>query len=104
MAEKLIKWVSVLTPGDGDPRHGRNGYSNLNCRCDICRAANVAYQRELREVRRRRIVADPSLRPHGVETTYFNWACRCTECCEVHRFRQSERDRRRRRSAAADSP
>ncbi len=30
-----------LTPRDGDPRHGQNGYSNYRCRCDICRAANA---------------------------------------------------------------
>ncbi len=30
-----------LTPGNGDSRHGQNGYSNYRCRCDICRAANA---------------------------------------------------------------
>ena len=29
-----------LTPGDGDPRHGQNGYSNYMCRCDICKEYN----------------------------------------------------------------
>jgi hypothetical protein len=24
---------------EGDPRHGLNGYTNLGCRCDICREA-----------------------------------------------------------------
>lgn len=28
-----------------DPRHGsHNGYANLGCRCDRCRAANSAYE------------------------------------------------------------
>lgn len=29
-----------------DPRHGRNGYTNYDCRCEICRAAHAAYMRE----------------------------------------------------------
>jgi hypothetical protein len=34
----------MIEPGDGDPRHGTyNGYRNLSCRCDDCRAANTAY-------------------------------------------------------------
>lgn len=28
----------------GDPRHGTiNGYSNLDCRCRLCREAHTAY-------------------------------------------------------------
>lgn len=35
-----------------DPRHGtRNGYGNLGCRCDRCRAANTAYCGEQRAAR-----------------------------------------------------
>lgn len=31
----------------GDPRHGTsNGYTNLKCRCDACRAAWAAYKRD----------------------------------------------------------
>lgn len=32
---------SNISPGDGDSRHGQNGYSNYQCRCDICREANT---------------------------------------------------------------
>ncbi len=33
-----------------DPRHGTvNGYSNLRCRCDRCRAAQTEYIRWYRE-------------------------------------------------------
>ena len=31
---------------EDDPRHGTaNGYVNLKCRCDLCRAAWATYQR-----------------------------------------------------------
>lgn len=37
--------MSRIVPDDGDPRHGTtNGYRNLGCRCDACRAANAARQ------------------------------------------------------------
>ncbi len=32
----------MISPGDGDPRHGQNGYSNYGCRCDICRQTATA--------------------------------------------------------------
>jgi hypothetical protein len=39
--------VDVTTLPDGDPRHGRNGYTNLGCRCPVCteaqRVAHRAY-------------------------------------------------------------
>lgn len=34
--------------------------------------------------------------PHGVETTYFNYMCRCELCRRAHNARQLERIRRRR--------
>jgi hypothetical protein len=38
---------SRIHPGDGDPRHGTvNGYTNLACRCDDCRAAQRRYQND----------------------------------------------------------
>lgn len=79
----------------GDPRHGQNGYTNLGCRCSICRAAQTAYGLAIRKVRARRIVADPSLRPHGVESTYLNWSCRCDECKREHARRETERRKAR---------
>lgn len=46
--------LDIVREGDGDPRHGRaSTYSNHLCRCDLCRAANTAYYRDLRERRRR---------------------------------------------------
>lgn len=45
--------LDIVREGDGDPRHGRpSTYTNHLCRCDLCRAANTAYYRELRERRR----------------------------------------------------
>lgn len=36
---------SRIYPGDGDPRHGTpNGYRNLGCHCDDCKAANAKEQ------------------------------------------------------------
>ena len=33
---------SVITPGDGDDRHGTdNGYDNLSCRCPECTEAHA---------------------------------------------------------------
>ena len=75
-----------------DPRHGTtNGYGNLNCRCDDCRAANAAHhkdymgrhpeQREKHRVRRQTIkpldVDDPR---HGTDNGYTNYVCRCDDC------------------------
>lgn len=45
--------LDIIRPGDGDPRHGtQNGYINLGCKCDDCKAAHAAYRRELRRRRR----------------------------------------------------
>lgn len=83
---------STLTPGDGDPRHGTlNGYSNLRCRCEACRAANTAQNKRQRAERQARILADPSIAPHGAESTYFNYRCPCTLCKEAHRVGDARR-------------
>jgi hypothetical protein len=43
----------LLHPNDGDPRHGTpGGYSNHQCRCDLCREANNAYIRDLKRRKR----------------------------------------------------
>lgn len=65
-----------------DPRHGTsNGYRNLGCRCEACKAANTEDQRRLREERRARAEDIP----HGTMSGYSNWGCRCEECSEVRR-------------------
>lgn len=61
-----------------DPRHGtQNGYVNLRCRCDRCRAANTDYCRELKAARASRIVPE---RLHGTVNAYSNYRCRCSQC------------------------
>ncbi len=63
-----------------DPRHGTsNGYKNLHCRCDRCRAAWAAYTAELRAERIEFGLAADDPR-HGKATTYGNWGCRCRPC------------------------
>lgn len=75
----------------GDRRHGYNGYCNLGCRCDVCRAATAAYTKAMRQVRARRIALDPSVVEHGKESTYFNWSCRCTPCTKAQRVAAAAR-------------
>jgi hypothetical protein len=39
--------IPKILPGDGDPRHGtKNGYNNLNCSCEECRAAHAKSHKE----------------------------------------------------------
>ena len=64
--------------GPDDPRHGtENGYSNLYCRCDLCRAAWAASVKA-RKARRPPLAPDDPR--HGLYATYSNWSCRCDRC------------------------
>jgi hypothetical protein len=64
-----------------DPRHGTtNGYTNLRCRCDPCRAAHAA---NVRRQRAQRALQEPP--QHGLDSTYLNWRCRCPDCRNAHR-------------------
>lgn len=66
-----------------DPRHGTvNGYSNLGCRCDECRASWASHLQAQRAARARRGLpaSDPR---HGKASTYANWGCRCQACTEA---------------------
>jgi len=68
-----------IQPGDRDPRHGtENGYKNLLCRCEPCRAAHAAHHRTLRT---RPIAADDPR--HGLYHTYTNHDCRCRPCTDA---------------------
>lgn len=79
---KATSWISVLVPGDGDPRHGKNGYSNLGCRCEICRAANAESQAAARVRRAAQPLPDGA--EHGSDNAYTNYACRCRPCTTAH--------------------
>lgn len=61
---------------DGDPRHGRNGYTNYGCRCDTCRLAVRANHAEWAA----RAAAAPPDRVHGTYNGYTNYRCRCDDC------------------------
>lgn len=74
------KAAAQMLADPSDPRHGTmNGYVNRRCRCDRCRDANAAYQRQRRAVR---YSAEPTV--HGLSSTYTNWGCRCRSCCAAH--------------------
>lgn len=63
-------------------KHGtQNGYGNHNCRCQLCRDANAAQQRE----RRARWKAEGFKgRNHGTYSLY-SMGCRCKKCAEAYR-------------------
>lgn len=69
-------------------RHGTRLKYSKGCRCDVCRAGNVAYVRRSIGRRQARLVANPTLAPHGRYTTYNNWGCRCDECRGAHAGRR----------------
>lgn len=79
-----------IEAGDGDPRHGtHNGYTNLRCRCDRCRAANTAshrewahrsgYSRPAEDVNYIRARNADCADNHGTEYRYTR-GCRCDAC------------------------
>ena len=67
-----------------DPRHGTdNGYINLGCRCDKCKAAKAARNARERQVRHATTRSEGV--PAGVQhnaSTYSNWGCRCQACTQ----------------------
>src|SRR5512146_1820006 len=94
----------TVTLAPDDQRHGTtNGYNNLGCRCDRCRAAWTEYYVEWthrtsrhlsRENYRALLVSQPPP-PHGTESRYSR-GCRCDKC-----RRASANARYRRRVAAS---
>jgi hypothetical protein len=69
-----------MIPGDGDTRHGTvNGYTNLDCHCQPCKAAWAAKMKDRRLQRRAQGLAPDDPR-HGKYSTYSNWMCRCDAC------------------------
>ena len=62
-------------------RHGTySDYSGQRCRCESCRAASAAYQRE----RRQRMKRSGALGEHGLASTYSN-GCRCVACTKARK-------------------
>ena len=69
-----------ITSLPDDPRHGtNNGYMNLRCRCDACKAAGRQANLEQKQKRLARGLPDGDRR-HGTCNGYTNWGCRCGAC------------------------
>lgn len=85
--------LNRATPFDQIP-HGANGYSNYDCRCETCRAANATRQREYVAEQKR-----DGVRSHG--TPGYAAGCRC-EVCRSAKSAQAARYRARRKSRRAE--
>ena len=73
MSESLFE---ALHPDD--PRHGTpNGYYNLDCRCEACRAAWRDYKRLNDHIKGRHAPRE-TLKRHG--PTRYRKGCRCDVC------------------------
>ena len=101
MPAPKTSWISRLVPGDGDPRHGYTGYSNLGCRCSICRDAKRAYQADLRARRALALASGEIEAQHGTRTTYQEYGCRCSPCIQAQRDHKVDYARRQSLGGAA---
>lgn len=63
--------MSTVNEGGVMPDHGTRARYHRGCRCEPCRGANAAYDRELR--------ARAGLPTHGKRSTYTA-GCRCEPC------------------------
>lgn len=81
----------VKPMADDDPRHGTtNGYGNIGCRCDPCRAAHAAHHAAYM---RRKREAGEVIGTHGSSVAYDS-GCRCDTCRLAHNKRSVEKKRR----------
>lgn len=79
--EKPRRTPIVLPPG---VEHGTiYAYTKHKCRCQPCYQVNSERKKALKHNRSERLLADPTLRPHGLLNTYSEWGCRCAECCDA---------------------
>jgi hypothetical protein len=84
-----------MTPIPPPDAHGKySTYNKWKCRCDLCRAANVASTLRLRA---RRAGQTPPEDAHGKYSTYTNWSCRC-ELCRAANLAQQRKQQARYRS------
>jgi hypothetical protein len=86
--------VGILT-------HGWKAYRYAGCRCDRCRDGQANYVYDEVRGRAARLAANPSLVPHGRESTYTNWRCRCRPCTVAHARQCHKRYLTRRTRAGA---
>ncbi len=67
--------------GPEDPRHGTtNGYGNLGCRCERCRAAH----RERHAGYIARVRAEGRVLGRHGSTVAYDTGCRCDVCRDAH--------------------
>lgn len=86
-------WEMLTNPDD--PRHGTvNGYTNLACRCDPCKAANTA---EVEKGRQRRMAKPIPAHVHGTVNGYRNYGCRLDCCTTANTIASNRRHKERRR-------
>jgi hypothetical protein len=96
---RTVTITRVRQMKDDDPRHGTpNGYGNLGCRCDACRAAHAinhaAYMKRKRE-------SGEIVGSHGSSVAYDS-GCRCDVCRLAHNARSVEKKRRIRERRSKD--
>lgn len=78
-----------------DARHGTaNGYGNLGCRCEPCRAAHAESLYARKSARKS---APTPEHVHGSANGYGNYGCRCGPCSDAWAEDGNDRARRRRR-------
>lgn len=100
MATQLgrVPYAIAMANPDGplapdDPRHGTsNGYGNLGCRCEECRAAHAANHAAY--IKRQR-AAGRVVGRHGSSVAY-DTGCRCDMCRLAHNARSVEKKQRAR--------
>ncbi len=56
--------------------HGQLQCYRAGCSCKLCKAANTEHSRRTRE----KYTTEPEKIPHGTDSGYTNWGCRCEEC------------------------
>lgn len=74
-ASRWLRHGSV-EPRFGPREHGEFRTYAHGCRCDLCRAASRERQHRVLTA----LKAHVERAPHGTESAYRNWGCRCEPC------------------------
>lgn len=80
----------------GHRSHGTPAAYHFGCRCDECRKANRERCYTTFNSMKERLASTD--REHGTSSTYSNWGCRCTACCDAWAGMMAEQAARRNRS------
>jgi hypothetical protein len=74
-------------------RHGTRTCYDKGCRCEDCREAKNAYNREWYRKKSKELGRKPRVARHG---TYSKWrlGCRCDSCVKAHRLYRREQNYR----------